>query len=222
MLAAGLVFLRGVAANDGNLAFSAGAWALVSALYAATGRFRTVAAVAIAYVGFLALLVSLRLVVSSHTGMSPGAEVCWSLAGVLLVIAAERVMKFGPKLAWPWSDREPWLTPDTMRWLTNAVAIGMLFTTVMILRLMPELRLFYFTGAMVGAAFVWIVLGFWFNEPVYRKSGFALLCVGILKGLVWDVLELKNSLYRQISWTVLGLLALAASFLYNKFRGRME
>lgn len=222
VLAAGLVFLRGVAVNDGNLAFAAGAWALVSALNAATGRFRTVAAVAIAYVGFLALLVSFRLVVSSHTGMSPGAEVCWSLAGVLLVIAAERVMKFGPKLAWPWSDREPWLTPDTMRWLTNAVAIGMLFTTVMILRPMPELRLFYFTGAMVGAAFVWIVLGFWFNEPVYRKSGFALLCVGILKGLVWDVLELKNSLYRQISWTVLGLLALAASFLYNKFRGRME
>jgi hypothetical protein len=178
------------------------------------------------FAGFLTCLVCLRLIIpglnSPATDTSRDAEIWWSLAGVLLVVAAERVLKFAPKLAWPWSDNEPWLKHETMQRLTTLLAVGMLLTAVLAMRILPDLRLFYFTGAMVAAAFVWIVLGFLFNEPIYRKSGFLLLCVGIVKGLIWDVLSLKNTVYRQISWTILGLFALAASFLYNKFKGRVE
>ncbi len=226
VLVAGLLFYRVIALHDGNLAFASGAWALVSALYAATGRFRKVVFVSVAYACFLAFFLGLRLMFPTwsiiSTEISEGAELCWNLLGILLVIAAERILKIGPKLAWPWSDGEPWVTPDTMARLTQFVAIGMLLTTIIALRLLPDLRLFYFTGAMVAAAFVWIVFGFLFNEPIYRKSGFVLLCFGIVKGLIWDVLSLKNTVYRQISWAILGVFALAASFLYSKFRGRVD
>ncbi len=226
VLTAGLLFYRGIALQGDNLAFASGAWALVCALYAATGRFRKVVFVAAAYTFLLTFFLGLRLMLPAWSitsmDMSDGVEACWNLFGILLVIAAERIIIVGPKLAWPWSDGELWLTSVAKNRLTTFVAIGMLFTTIMALRILPDLRLFYFTGAMVAAAFVWIVLGFLFNEPIYRKSGFFLLCFGIVKGLIWDVLSLKNTVYRQISWAILGLFALAASFLYSKFRGKID
>jgi hypothetical protein len=140
-----------------------------------------------------------------------------------MLVAAERIIRSPMKWRLRGANKEAdWLTSTRKIRFSTTMAIATLIASVLALRALPEMRLFYFTGAMVAAAFIWIVFGFFFNEPAYRQSGFALLCLGIVKGLVYDVLSLKETFYRIVSWSILGTLAIAASFLYTRFRSRLQ
>jgi hypothetical protein len=224
------VFALGAAPYGVDKAFAAGVWCLVCAVYAAAGLFAMAVPVALGSAALAGLLLWSHLLDNAAPNLAGplgdlphSGQPLWSLAGVLLIVAAERVLKFAPVLSrdGEFNPHAPWPSEKTLRWITIWMAVGTLAMAVVCLRLVPELRMFYFTGALVAAAFVWIVLGFWFREAIYRQAGLVLLCGGIVKGLVWDVLSLKNTMYRQISWTVLGVLAIGASFLYNRFRGRV-
>jgi len=220
------VYKAGVNGLGWNSVFTHGLCAALVAVYAAAGRFPAVVVVYALCAATVGIMILYRLGDELRIYGEPedaiAVPVVWSLAGVLLVVAGERVLSYARRMALPWGNSpKNWLSFKTMKMVTGLVAAGTLVMAVMALRTLPDLKLFYFTGAMVAAAFVWIVFGFLFNEPVYRKSGFVLLCLGIVKGLVWDVLSLKETFYRLVSWSVLGLLALAASFLYTRFRGRI-
>lgn len=230
------VFGLGEAPYHVNKVFLAGSWALVTALFVAAGGFATALWVAFAFSIISAAILWIQAVSGELPGggdgflqATHGAQVVWALWGIALIVATDRVLVWAVKLprraGSPWTnsaEETHWPDANGLRGMSALMAVGTMLMAVMALRIMPELRMFYFTGAMVVVAFVWIVFGFWFREPVYRKSGLVLLCGGLVKGLVYDVLSLKNTLYRQISWTVLGVLAIGASFLYNKFRGRVE
>lgn len=210
-----------------NHVFLMGCWGAGYALYSALGRFRGPAILIV----FAVLAAWIQLLYDLGNGVfSRGVNdtvkavnVGWSIAGVLLFVVAERILSSASRLAIAGANPgERWFNAETRKSITAALAIATLGMVIIALRTLPDLRLFYFTGAIVAAAFLWIVFGFLFNENVYRKSGFLLLCMGIVKGLVWDVLSLKDTMHRLVSWTVLGLLALAASFIYTRYKGRLE
>lgn len=228
LFVAGIVFIQGFRTHSFRVdtVFLLSAWALVAAVFAASRMFVTGVAVCGLYAGLAALFLSARYM--GHFLQEPYGpyDSLWALAGVAVLVAAERVMHYAPALSqFGGKALQPltgWLRPRVLQTLTVWFAVGTLAMAMVALRLNPELRVFYFTGAMVAAAFVWIVLGFWFREAIYRQAGLAVLCFGFVKALVWDVLSLKNTVYRQISWTILGVLAIVASFLYNRFRGRVD
>lgn len=228
LFVAGMVLIQSATAQDlsDSLVFWFGLWALVAAVFAASRLFPAGVVVSGIYAVLAALMLSAQYLGNFLQEEAGRYDSAWALAGVAALVAAERVIHHAPALSRIVGRAlEPvarWPRERTLRGMTIWYAIGTLAMAMVALRLTPELRVFYFTGAMVAAAFVWIVLGFWFREAVYRQAGLTVLCFGFIKALVWDVLSLKNAVYRQISWTILGVLAIVASFLYNRFRGRVD
>ncbi len=232
LVQAGFVCLYGFTVNPFHFdpILTASVWALVTAGFAVAGAFSAGIYVTVWYALVAALflwagfLSEFAPTTVNRSGQVQSVQPIWSLAGIALLVASERLIRLGKQFV---DERPPhpyikWPREQSLHWVTVWMAVGTLVMTIIALRMIPELRLFYFTGAMVAAAFIWIVLGFWFSESIYRRSGLFLLCFGLLKGLVWDVLSLKNTVYRQISWTILGVLAIGASFLYNRFRSKVD
>ena len=65
-------------------------------------------------------------------------------------------------------------------------------------------------------AFAVLVFGFLLKERAYRLLGLGILIVSIARLFIVDVSQL-DTMYRSISFVVLGLLILALGFLYNRF-----
>jgi uncharacterized membrane protein len=63
--------------------------------------------------------------------------------------------------------------------------------------------------------------GFPLRDRVLRLSGLALLLACILKLFVWDLRHLET-LPRILSFLVLGLLLVAVSWIYTRFRERVQ
>jgi uncharacterized membrane protein len=63
--------------------------------------------------------------------------------------------------------------------------------------------------------------GFPLRDRVLRLSGLALLLACILKLFVWDLRHLET-LPRILSFLVLGLLLVAVSWIYTRFRDRVQ
>jgi len=70
-------------------------------------------------------------------------------------------------------------------------------------------------------ALVLVLLGFIFNKRELRYQGIAILLVTIFKVFLYDTSQLE-SIYRTISFLVLGAILLAASFLYNKYKEKIK
>lgn len=68
-----------------------------------------------------------------------------------------------------------------------------------------------------GFAFTWLLRGIWKNTKPLRYSGLTLFAIVILKVFFRDLAEL-DQFYRIIAFIVLGLLVLAGSFVYLKYR----
>jgi uncharacterized membrane protein len=66
-----------------------------------------------------------------------------------------------------------------------------------------------------------LVSGFPLRDRVLRLSGLALLLACILKLFVWDLRHLET-LPRILSFLVLGLLLVAVSWIYTRFRERVQ
>jgi uncharacterized membrane protein len=63
--------------------------------------------------------------------------------------------------------------------------------------------------------------GFPLRDRVLRLSGLALLLACILKLFVWDLRHLET-LPRILSFLVLGLFLVAVSWIYTRFRERVQ
>jgi hypothetical protein len=129
--------------------------------------------------------------------------------------------------------------PDVPLW-TGAAAIACLFAAQLVAVPASRRRLFYsltattfttlllyfrisgkmltFACAMQGAA--WLALGFPMRDRLLRLSGLALLLACILKLFLWDLRRLET-LPRIFSFIALGLILLAVSWVYTRFRERV-
>jgi hypothetical protein len=77
------------------------------------------------------------------------------------------------------------------------------------------------TMAWGGEGIALVLAGFFFRERVMRLSGLALFLFCVLKLFIYDLASLSG-LPRVLSFVVLGLLLMAASWLYTRFREQLK
>ncbi len=223
-----LMFVAGAMVSVwGSLAFGATWFVVVAGIGAAlaaaavvTGRPMLIG------VGFFYLAAGgVLLIIQSVQTRSPAEGLRVAMAAavtVALIVAGERVLAFRAKLrrsavvpgeADLMSDE----TADTLR---QVLAVGGLAAALFSVYTHPSVRSFYLSAAIVGAGFLWIVLGLLFRSGVYRKAGFAVVCFAIAKALGFDTRALSKEL-QIVSLGVLGGILLAAGWLYSRYRTRL-
>ena len=72
-----------------------------------------------------------------------------------------------------------------------------------------------------GEGLVLLVSGFPLRDRILRLSGLALLVACILKLFLWDLRHL-DTLPRIFSFIVLGLILVGVSWIYTRFRERVQ
>ena len=77
------------------------------------------------------------------------------------------------------------------------------------------------TVAWGGEGLVLLVSGFPLRDRILRLSGLALLVACILKLFLWDLRHL-DTLPRIFSFIVLGLILVGVSWIYTRFRERVQ
>jgi hypothetical protein len=100
-----------------------------------------------------------------------------------------------------------------------ALLVGATFALSGLLMDQVGTRLATLAWALQGA--VLLVVGFLTRERVLRLSGLALLFVCIAKLFVYDLRQLE-ALARILSFVVLGLVLLAVSWIYTRYREQMQ
>ena len=112
-------------------------------------------------------------------------------------------------------------------WLSQQVDVhartifSLLGTVLLTVLLFYEVSGVYLTVAWSVTGTVLLVLGFPLRERVLRLSGLVLLAVSVLRVFVYDFRNLET-LSRIVSFIVLGLLLLAASWVYTRFREQLQ
>jgi hypothetical protein len=134
----------------------------------------------------------------------------WSAMTIGLFYAAGLAAKYGYDTT-PVSDSE----------LSFRSLILMAATGLLTLLLIDEVRptLVTLAWGLEGAAL--LALGFPFRERVLRLSGLALLLLCVLKLFAIDLNELE-ALARILSFVVLGLVLLAVSWAYTRYREQIR
>ena len=66
-----------------------------------------------------------------------------------------------------------------------------------------------------------MILGFWFHLVVPRRCSLVLFAATLLKVFLWDMAKVSTP-YRIVSFLVLGLMLIGASYLYHRYRGAVE
>lgn len=69
-------------------------------------------------------------------------------------------------------------------------------------------------------AVVWLAVGFWQKIRAYRLAALGLLAVVLLKVVLVDMAAVKQ-IYRILSFVVLGLMMISASYLYHRLEKRL-
>ncbi|MEX1119440.1 MAG: DUF2339 domain-containing protein, partial [Terrimicrobiaceae bacterium] len=75
---------------------------------------------------------------------------------------------------------------------------------------------FFLTVSWAVVAAISMTLGFALKERAYRWAGLVILCLSIVRIMVVDVWQLET-IYRILSFLVLGVILVAIGFLYNRF-----
>jgi uncharacterized membrane protein len=102
--------------------------------------------------------------------------------------------------------------PQVYGWLGAGSAFIMLWL---------ELSGYWISVGWAILALALVLLGFVLNKRELRYQGIAVLGVTIFKVFLYDTSRLE-SIYRTISFLVLGAILLAASFLYNKYKEKIK
>jgi hypothetical protein len=97
---------------------------------------------------------------------------------------------------------------------------SLLATTLLTLLLYYRISGSLLTVACGAEGVILLASGFPLRDRVFRLSGLALLLVCILKLFVWDLRHL-DTLPRIVSFIVLGVILLAVSWIYTRFRDRV-
>ncbi|MBU4374273.1 MAG: DUF2339 domain-containing protein, partial [Euryarchaeota archaeon] len=94
---------------------------------------------------------------------------------------------------------------------------GVLLTTLI---LMLELKGGLISAAWAIEAIAILIAGFRYELSFVRKVGIGLLLLTIVKVFIFDLAGLET-LYRIMSFMVLGAILMGASFLYSKYKDKL-
>ncbi len=98
---------------------------------------------------------------------------------------------------------------------------GWLAVTTIFLSIVMELSGYSISVGWAILAIILISLGFIFRSKNFRYQGIAILALTLLKVFLYDTSELETP-YRMISYISLGLILLGSSFLYNKYKDKID
>ena len=84
-----------------------------------------------------------------------------------------------------------------------------------------EMEEFWISVGWTILAAAVLVLGFYLKRKQFRLQGIILFGITILKVFLYDTREL-DTLYRTISFIVLGIILLLASFIYTKYKDKLK
>ncbi|MCZ7398676.1 MAG: DUF2339 domain-containing protein [Candidatus Methanoperedens sp.] len=96
--------------------------------------------------------------------------------------------------------------------------IGGVLLTTLILAL--ELKGGLISAAWAIEAIAILIVGFRYESSIVRKAGIGLLLLTIVRVFIFDLAGLET-LYRIMSFMVLGAILMGASFLYSKYKDRL-
>jgi uncharacterized membrane protein len=94
---------------------------------------------------------------------------------------------------------------------------GTLLTSILIFY---ELRGGLISVGWAIQAIALLIVGFRFSLSFVRKLGLCLFAITIVRVFIFDLAKL-DTLYRIISFMVLGVILLGASFLYSKYKDKL-
>ncbi len=98
-----------------------------------------------------------------------------------------------------------------------SIAVGILGLWLLVGQLVAaSAQGFFLTASWAVVAAVSLALGFALKERTYRWAGLVLLCLSIGRIMVVDVWQLQT-IYRILSFLVLGVILVVIGFLYNRF-----
>lgn len=128
---------------------------------------------------------------------------------------------YAAQLAAPRSNSSP--ARNVLDWLDrNArLAFSSLASTLLAVMLYYEVSGGLLTVAWTAQAMAMIVVGFPLRDRPLRLSGLLLFLVCILKVFLWDLRHLET-LPRIMSFLVLGLILVGVSWIYTRFRARVQ
>ncbi len=105
-----------------------------------------------------------------------------------------------------------------LRWiLVIAGSVTMMISTMF----SEEIRGYFTTVCWSLLAFGLVTPGFYWNESIYRRTGFTLFLISILRIMLVDLRDLET-IYRIMAFMGLGGLLIAVSFLYSRYRKDIE
>lgn len=84
-----------------------------------------------------------------------------------------------------------------------------------------EMESFWISIGWASLALLIMVLGFGLKQKALRLQGILLFAITIVKVFVYDTSEL-STLYRTVSFLVLGAILLSVSFVYAKYKDRLK
>ncbi len=92
--------------------------------------------------------------------------------------------------------------------------------------LLAALLFYEVSGSMLTVAWglegvALLIVGFPLSDRVLRISGLTLFLVCVLKLFSWDLRHLET-LYRILSFIVLGLMLVSVSWIYTRFREQLQ
>ena len=101
-----------------------------------------------------------------------------------------------------------------------------LFYSVMATALLAALLFYEVSGSMLTVAWglegiALLIAGFPLSDRVLRISGLTVFLVCVLKLFLWDLRHLET-LYRILSFIVLGLMLVSVSWIYTRFREQLQ
>jgi uncharacterized membrane protein len=98
---------------------------------------------------------------------------------------------------------------------------GWLAVVTIFLSIAMELSGYSISVGWAILAIILISLGFIFRSKNFRYQGIAILAMTLLKVFLYDTSELETP-YRMISYISLGVILLGSSFLYNKYKDKID
>jgi uncharacterized membrane protein len=118
------------------------------------------------------------------------------------------------------------LTPRKAASPRSVERYGRLFYSAMATVLLAALLFYEVSGSMLTVAWglegvALLVAGFPLSDRVLRISGLTLFLVCVLKLFLWDLRHLET-LYRILSFIVLGLMLVSVSWIYTRFREQLQ
>ncbi len=156
------------------------------------------------YAAFLALFAAFQFL---RQFFAPGTPSWQDFSGIVLLLVSQQIGRR--------SLQGMTLYPKRMEHVS--IALGILGLWLLVGELVAaSAQGFLLTVSWAVVAAISMVLGFVLKERAYRWAGLILLCLSIGRIIVVDVWQLET-IYRILSFLVLGVILVAIGFLYNRF-----